>query len=593
MRLADSSGISRRIAIGRLWDVAGQMAAASDPIAVSVLRGKKHQPAAALSVAGDAENPEAADQLNDSALPGGKPASQATAEETKPKGKTGLFGLIVWIALGVAALVAALGFALSLFQIPSFSGLTDGTFVGVENFRRLLKNGNFLTMLKNSALLRLIQLAAGTVLALPLIAWVKIGKKPGRTLTKAFLCLAPYCLPYIISVFAVIRVLPREMMLSANGGYMMYTLSTVLQTAGFIAFCGGFFAYLSMRGIGNGAFQGVLVALLISGLTLLTCENGTLVMVSNGANRAVTNTFDQFAYQQMANRFEINQSNAASVVKVALQALLGAGAALLLCRVAKKDETRTEIPDAQGSILTFTTAKLIWLAILMVLAALSFGIEVIARQPEESAQAFVTAAQEMTRDGLVMNGAMISLVVAGLGGALGGLVAYSFMVYFRSGRKGFGLAMLIAASSLSFLSMQFLGARQLGFYNTVWPMILRQVFDPRLVSLMIALAVVLRMAPERRTGWILAGLTCFAMAFAWGDFYGAHLFVASSSHAPLASYLYRLIMNGAMIQRGSLPQDALAQQAMTPAISLLTSLPALMLGFGGAACCIRGFKDAR
>ena len=89
----------------------------------------------------------------------------------------------------------------------------------------------------------------------------------------------------------------------------------------------------------------------------------------------------------------------------------------------------------------------------------------------------------------------------------------------------------------------------------------------------------------------MLGLIFFGMAFAWGDFFGSVLY-ASGSNTTLAGYLYRL--TGLSVSAEGITGEALlAARARVPAFSLLVSLPALTLGFFGAASCIRGFKDAQ
>ena len=64
--------------------------------------------------------------------------------------------------------------------------------------------------------------------------------------------------------------------------------------------------------------------------------------------------------------------------------------------------------------------------------------------------------------------------------------------------------------------------------------------------------------------------------------------------AALPTGNYRLSAYTALSAReGMTEAELLARQAMTPVVSLLVSLPALTLGFGGAAACIQGFKDAK
>ena len=515
--------------------------------------------------------------------------------ESAPKKKFSIFGLITALFLAVIALVGVYGIVMSLQKYTPSRGMVESPWVGLQNYEKFFSSNYFTPSMVNSVALRALQLLGGTVLALPLIAWVCLGKKPGRTLTKACLCLIPFCLPYVISAQAVIALVPRDIRLSSNGAYLTFTLTTALQTAGFIGFCGGFFSYLKQRGIGKGAPQGVLVALLISALSLLTTDNNALLMLANALNRGSTMTLDYYAYTLGIVQGNYSFSSAVSAVKALLQVVVAIVPALLLCRIAKKDETRVELPDAKGAFFTFTGANIVWLILLAALVVATFGIETVARMPEESLNAFGEAAQSMISSLPLTNLALVTGIVAVLGGLLAGLTSFSFIAYFRSGRKGFGLAMIIAASAFSFISAELLAVRNVGLLNTPWPMVLRAAADPRLLCLTFALAIVLRMAPERRTRGVVIGLMLLAAAFAWGDYFGANLYAYSSNNSTFAQTLYRLIIQGGVTSSSESVSQAtlLARQAQTPLVSLLVSVPALLLGFGGAAACIRGFKDAK
>ena len=506
-----------------------------------------------------------------------------------------LFGVVTAAVLTVMVLIGLYGVIMALTNYRAAQGLSGSTFVGLDNLDRLFNYPGFLGILRNSLVLRALQLAGGLVLALPIILWVKLGKQPGRMLTKACLCLIPMCLPSVISTLTVMRALPRDILLDQNGTYLSFALSTCLQTAGFIAFCGGLFAYLNLRGIGNGAGQGVLIALLISALSLATPDSTSVLMLSNGMNRSTANTFDYYAYNAGIIQMQYSYSSAASLVKTALQMALAIAPSIILCKIAKRDETRLEIPDTEGSFLTFTGAKLAWLALLAALALATFGVETVMRLPEESLEAFSGAAMTLNERLPLMNLAIVTGMTAILGGVLAGFASFSFIAHFRAGRRGFGLAMVIAASSLSFLVAQFALVRYSGMVNTVWPMILRQIADPRLLSLAFALAIALRMAPERSTRGVVLGLMLLAAAFAWGDVFSPLLYAYSGNNTTFAAALYRLFMQGGVdiSGEGVTQAQVLAQQAQIPLISLLVSVPALALGFGGAASLIRGFKAAQ
>ena len=527
---------------------------------------------------------------------------EAPANVPAPQKKTAVFSVIAIAALVIMGLVAAYTIAISLLKYNLARGLADSEFVGLQNFERFFSSPYEIATLKNSLLLRLIQMAAGLLAALPLIGWVRLGKNPGKTLTKACLCLIPFSVPYMISTLAVVKLIPRDILMDPDGVYLTFALGTVLQTAGFVGFCGGFFSYLKMRGIGNGARQGVLVAMLVLALSMATPDLSATMMLSNSLNTQSSLTFDFYAYRTGIQQMNFSLSSAVTVVKVALQCVLAIVPAILLCKIAKKDETRLEIPDVKKSFFTFSGAKLAWLVILLAMAVAAFGIETIARftaEPEAAVDAVTTAAQEVAASQSILNSALVSAVVSVLGGALAGLVAFSFIVHFRSGRKGFGLAMIIAASACSLFMSEYLAVRNVGMINTPWPMILRAVIDPRLLCIAFALAVVLRMAPERRTRGVVLGLMLLGAAFAWGDFFSANLYAYAGNMIPLSCRLYQMIMNGGASVASMAGPDGiteaqyLAQQAMMPMVSLLVSLPALLLGIGGAAACIRGFKDAK
>ena len=512
-------------------------------------------------------------------------------QPTDGKKKFSPAGILAVVAIILVAAVGVTGIWLSLVNFRAMRGLTGSDFVGLTNYQRLVNMPIFTFILRNSLVQRILQLLLGCVAAIPLVLWANVGKNPGRTLTKACLCLVLMCVPVVITSQTLISVLPRDMLVSAEGGYITVTLASLLQTAGFIGFCGGFFSYLKKRGIGGGALQGMLAAVMICSLSILTPDFAATRMMSNPLNASMTTTMDSYVYDAGLQSGQYSVSSAASALKAALQLVLAIIPAVILGKIAKKDETRIEIPDATAAKFTLTLSKSIWILAVVALVAVTFGIETITENPEASAKALASVASTPS----VMSALGISLVVSALGGLLAGLTAYGFVTLYRGGRRGFGLASVIMASSMSFLIAEYLAFRQLGVINTGWPMVIRQIFDPRLVGLMIVLAIVLRMAPERNTRGLALGLILLAAAFAWGDFVSANIYVNNQSSTPLAAVLYRMAMGGTSTSSMSetiTQEQLMLAKASVPALMALVALPSVLLGFGGVFSFIHAFKKA-
>ena len=517
---------------------------------------------------------------------------QTAAPKAKPEGKK---ASPVWIVvclavLGTALIVIGVNVMLSLTDYRPARGLLNSEWIGLKWYERLVNTPQFTSYFVNSVVLRAAQLIAGLILSLPLVLWVKCSKKPGAALTKACLCLVPMCVPFLITGQAVISFLPREFYLESQLYPLCFAAATVIQTCGFFAFCGGLFQYLSRRGIGGGAGQGLLVAFLISMVSSLSPDRSANLMLSNAMNRSASSTLDFSIFQLGLSNMQFGMSAATSVLKMAAEALIAVLPLVLLARIAKKDESRIALPDAQGSGLVFTTAQLIWLGLLAALLVATMGISTLVSQPDEAVQAIGAVIQ----DGSVINAALVSALVALTSGLLGGFIAYALIAQFRASRGGMGLAMLLVFAFSSCLISEYLSIRTLGVLNSMYSAVLHNLFDYRLLSLAFVFVIVLRMAPERSTRGLVLGLMLLGAAFAWGDFYGPYIFISRGS-APLSMMLFRLVFQGSASGDAAAMTEAqrLVEAARVPVMTLLTGLPALLFGFGGAALCIRAFKDAK
>lgn len=518
-----------------------------------------------------------------------KPAAKP-AQPVK-KRKTTLAGVVTALVLLIVVALGVYNVALSLVKYSAVRGLQGSAFVGMDNYEYVLGMPNVQSAFENSAAVGLLQLVMGLALALPLTLGVKLPKKPGKVLTLSCLCLLPVCLPVASSAQALRALLPRDMLMSTEAGPVIVALAGVLQTAGFIAFCGGLFAYLKCRGIGKGAFQGVGAGLLISLFFLLTNDLGAVMLMGNSINRATTGTLDHMVYSAGLVNAQVARAAAISVLQMGLQMMLAILPAIFLCRIAKLDTDRKALPDAKAAVFTMTGAKLVWIVALLAVTVFTFGKDLFMNNPEASVEAMIQVATEQS----VGTGLLNAVVIAALGGLVACCAAYSFIRYFGQGGKGLGLAMVLMATSVSFTMGKYLMAREVGVLNTSWPVIFSQVFDPRLVGLMIILAIAMRMAPDRSHKGLFVALSLLAAAFAWGDFVSPHIYTYNISNQPMAALLYRA-MNGVNLptELGQMMTEELLlmQEALQPVYSLLTSLPALILGGLGATFLVRALKKA-
>ena len=543
-----------------------------------------------------AKQPETSEEAAGAKQPGTSEAAAAPKQpeqeaESVPEARKEPPFLSVFGAGAIVSLVLlfVLSAWYSLLKYNFRAGLLGGEYVGLKNYQYLLNSPMFLPAIRNSLVLKITEMLAGLVVALPVLAWVRLGKKPGRILTKACLCLVPMCFPYIVSGWLAIQFLPHDMLATANGYPFIFMAATALQTGGFIAFCGGFFSYLHKRGIGNGLQQGILTAVLVLSLSLLTPTDEAGKVLSNALNRAMSNTIDQLSYStglQMAN---FSVGFAADALKAALQLLLAIVPALLLKKLAVRDESRTALADVRSAGLVIGAAEFIWLAVILGAAAIMFGVQKITADPQAAAQAIAAASS----DQMILSGLVYSLITAGIGGLFAGLVSCGFISLNKNRGKRFGLLSAIFALGFTFTIARYLIVSQAHLVNTVVPVILRGAFEPRLISLSIVMCVALRMAPERRHRGLFAGMSLLGAAFMWGNFVSSLLYIAKAEGRTLANVTYMVLMRGAQAAAEPVDEAALmAQLAMRPVLLVLTALPAVLLGFLGAFYIIRAFRKA-
>ena len=541
--------------------------------------------AAASAAAGTAIANGGANNADD----GANDADDGAKGDLTPRKESPFLSVLGLAAILVTVVAFAISVWFSLIRYTPVKGLFGGEFVGIESYARLISGTQFPTALRNSVILRLAEILSGFVVSIPVLAWVRLGKKPGRILTKACMCLIPMCIPYIVTSMVILQLVPNEVLVSGESYPALFVLGTALQTGGFIAFCGGLFCYLHKRGIGGGMQQGMLAAFLVLSLSLLTPADAAGKILSNSLNRAAAETLDNYSYTASLLMANYSLGAAIDVVKAIAQLLLAVIPVHMLVKMAKKDESRVTLPDSRASGLVIGATQFIWLYIVLGLALVMFGVQQFTKDP----QAAANAAARVSTDQSVISGLTNSLMTAGLSGLFGGLLACGFISLVKNAKKRVGLAFAVFALGLTFLMGRYFLARTMHVLNTPFPVVLNMVFEQRIVAVAIVLSVALRMAPERRHKGLLPGISLIIASVAWGDFLLGLIYLTNRSLYSLGLYT-RMVMVGVTQTAGETvdAETLLAQQAMRPVLLVLLTVPAVLFATFGASYLIRAFKKA-
>lgn len=496
------------------------------------------------------------------------------------------------LALALLLAVTAASLLIALVKYRPGRSIFNSTWVGLDNFDKLTSHALFSSAISNSLLLKLAQLLGGLFVGLPLTMLVCLPRKrPGRVLTLASLCLMPALLPQLSLYHLAITALPRQMLLSEAGVYVTFALMTALPTGGFFAFCGGLFAYMKRRGIGKGAGQGLLVALLIQALSLLSPDLSAIYPLANGVTANLSTTLDVYSFQYGLSRGNYGMSAAASNIKVVGQMLLGILPAVMLCRIAKVDATRIDLPRAKRSTFTVMLAPLFWAVALIAAIVILVRYAALSASEDEWILAFMKAA--VSSSDSLLKALMQSVLIALGGGLLAASAGYGIVYKYRYGRKSFGVAMLLLASSLTCLMSEYVLIRELGLINTVLAPMLRTLFDPRFIALLLVMTILLRMAPERATRGLALTLFLVAASCAWSDYMSSYIYIMDSSKLSISALYYRQLVGMFSQSSNVTDQMVLLQHAQKSVSMVLTTLPALMLSLLAALQCIRCFRDAK
>jgi len=517
-----------------------------------------------------------------------KPA--AAPVKAPKKRSTLLVQILAVLALSVLLAIIVTSGIFSVVNYKMTGGIANSPFVGLQFYERAVNYPIFGASVMNSVVLKALQMLGGLLIALPLTMLICLPfKRPGGVLICAALCLVPMLVPTLTTYHLATVVLPGEVLRTAEGAYALVLIITALQMGGFYTFCAGLFSYLKRRGIGKGAVQGLFVALLIHALTMLSPDFSAIYLSSNALNRNVTTTLDYsiFSYGLMNMNFGL--SSAYSIIKVVAQSLLALIPVIILCRIARVDKTRVEIPQAKGGGFTYILANVFWIAAVAAGALVVLGYDAFMRNGEE----IILALSASLMSEVFLHQVVISGVIALLGGLVAALIGYGFINLYRNGRKTFGLGMLLVSTALSGLVGEYMLARNLGLINTLIMPILRTAFQPGFICMVIALTIAVRQAPERSTGGMFMMLFFAGAAFAWGDLLSSIIYINRTSSAPLSLLYYRTLMGANTLGTEITEAQIMTQNASKSAYMLALTLPCVFLGLLSALSCRRCFKKAK
>lgn len=508
----------------------------------------------------------------------------------KAKKKRGTLPVQILAVLMLALLVVIIVIS-ALYSVVNYrlvKGLSESEFIGLTNYQKSLNLSIFVNSIPTSLILKAIQLLGGLLIALPLTALITLPfKRPGGVLTCAALCLVPMLIPSLTMQHMATVLLPGELLRTPEGAYFMMLFVTALQTGGFFAFCGGLFSYLKRRGIGKGALQGLLVALLIHGLSILTPHFDAVYAFGNSINFSTTMTTDYVIFRYGLMNANFSLSSAMSIIKIVLQGLAAIIPAVILCRIARVDTTRIDIPKAKGGSFTMIFANVFWIFALLLGVVAIMGYNTIMYGGESLITVFESAISTSLLHQLMITGA-----IALLGGLFAALVGYGFISLYRNGRKTFGLAAMLFASAMSCMIAEYMVARNLGLFNTVFVPILRTCFQPGFICLVIVLTVAVRLAPERNTRGLFMLLFFAGAAFACGDLLSSIIYISTSDLAPISQAYYR-VLTGINTSASEITESYLvAMNAQKSVLMLAQTLPCVLLGLAAALSCRRCFKKA-
>ena len=471
------------------------------------------------------------------------------AEESKPRRRfklpvitiPALIGLLVMAGIFVVALF------ISMLRYNAIDGLSS-RYVGFENYGRVM-NAGLAAALVNTLGIRLLTLLVCGGLAAAMCAAYRKMKSDGAVLAVACLWLIPVGIPAAVFGAPVMNTTYNPNLFTCA---LAYLAGNGLQTLGIFCFAAGLYAYLK-----NEPFRGLLIAVLAWLLGILAI-NAMDSGIQSWASVAILSDDRNFMKYQTGYAF----ASVYAVIKIVVQVAIGAIAAVQL-----RKRTRT------ASLKEKTTrAEMILIPAAVACAA--------------AAQLLFNAAEDINN--VVMNTLVRNLLVALGGGAVGGLIAWSFVRLLKgvSGRW-FGIIAVILPAALSCVVVQFMMMSRLHLMdNYVLSQALLAAFDARVILLVVSLAFILRARSKGRPVSLYLSLALLAGACTWGKIMSGLLYYYGNSE-PVGILFYQNVWTG-HIREGKI---TLLDSRLI--LNLLMIVPPFLMGIGAASMMKRAFAEPK
>ena len=498
-----------------------------------------------------------------------RPVQPARTQKPPRKGFP-VFGILALAVLTAMLMIFAVTVVISMQRYTPIRGISNSPYVGINNYERVLSMPTTPPAMGTTLAMRLFEGLLSLLVAAAFCALYYAVKKPGAALLLGCLWLIPVCVPPVSMAMLVTKTLGLRPV-SHEAGIAGYALSTFLQTAGLFCFSGGLFTALNLmkKGkAGKGPYFGLLIGALVWLLAGMTTNLDADLSTSTAMSGA--GSLDRLIYAQSFMNANFGVSGAMSVIKVLLQIALAIVPLVVLCILARKKSTKGKTP---------LMVLWVFLAFLTV-----FGASI--------AVGFLGG---ITGASPIVTGLLNSLMVSLMGGCLGGLIAYSFVhLMRRSPSLLFGLIAVLLCAAMSCKAAQYLLMQQMSIVNTLYPAVLLAAFDPRLILLSSLLAFALRDHMERRPGSLVLAMALLCAAFAWGNMTLPMLYTNSRALYTLPYYLRQVTLNTVSSSAADTSQSmvqAYGERMKTEQIlRLLTALPPMLLGVGGALLMKRAFN---
>ena len=468
-------------------------------------------------------------------------AAETTAEITKrPWYKVPVITIPAILALLVMVYVFLLTGRASLLKYSAIRGMSDSPYIGFKQYEYVLNDSSIWMSIWATLLTKLTVLAVCTGLAAGMCAIYRKMKKTGMDLTAACLWLVPVAIPTAVPAVWSVYALKFA---KIGSNELLFLAASGLQTLGIFCFVAGLFAYLKKN-----PFTGLLTAALVYLLGSISTSAIHYSFWLKSANQPM----DTLYYYYSTVKLDIGRASAMSVVRIALQVLIGILPLVLLCKKTRRESA--PVRSTRGEIVSIPVA-MVCAALACLAAGLPQAIKLVW---------FRTAVN--------------SLLIALAGGVAGGVIAYSF-VRLLSGisRRMYAVAAVILSATMTcIITLYMMTAGMWNFRETLMP-VLYAAFDWRMILLVLTIAFILRSHTGSRPFGLVFALGLLAAAFTWGNATIGQLYTRKNT---TVGYLFLQSIKSYETWKD-----------WNPEMSLLTALPPLLMGIGAAFLMKKAFKN--